>query len=242
MTRVPSPRRLLRSPLPLLGAVALAGCGTALATAPSAPTHTSAPTPTSAPTHTTAPAQTARVDRLAYVAAHQYALEVGGSVARQDLHRIAGDARLHSVVRSGSDATLRSYVHGKFASVWSHQHVSRLQILRGSRVVIDEGVPFVVDGPHTVLRSASGRSLVTLRISIQDEIGFVRLMHRNHPIDVVVRGQGPGHVRTSLPAALHVRLPDRGTASIAGRRYTVRTFSRTALGGEPVKIWILARG
>jgi hypothetical protein len=67
-------------------------------------------------------------------------------------------------------------------------------------------------------------------------------MHRHHPIDVVVRGRRRGHVRTSLPAALRVRLPERGTVTIAGHRCRVRTLSRTALGGESVRIWILARG
>jgi hypothetical protein len=132
---------------------------------------------------------------------------------------------------------VRSYVSARFASVWYHQHVSRLQILRGLRVIADQGVPFVVDGPHTTLPGK-----LTLRISIQDEIGFVRLLHRHHPVDVVVRGRGAGHVRASLPAALHVHLPDSGAVTVAGRRYQVSTLSRTALGGEPVKIWILARG
>jgi hypothetical protein len=73
-------------------------------------------------------------------------------------------------------------------------------------------------------------------------IGFVRYMHRNYPVDVVVRGRGTDHVRTSLPAALDVRLPDAGTATVAGTRYQVRSFPQTALGGEPVKAWILQRG
>ena len=186
-------------------------------------------------------AHPARIVRLTGVASHTYAREVDGAVARADLRQIAHDAGLRAAARSGSDARVRSYVSAKFSSVWSHEHVSRLQILRGSQVIADQGVPFVVDGPHTTLPGSSGSKL-TLRISIQDEIGFIRLLHRHHPFDVVVRGRGHGHVRTSLPAALHVHLPDSGTVTIAGRRYQVRTLARTALGGEPVKIWILARG
>jgi hypothetical protein len=104
-------------------------------------------------------------------------------------------------------------------------------------VVVDAGVPFVVDGPHVTLPGG-----YTLRISIQDEIGFVRLIHRHHAVDVVVRGQGSGHVRSSLPAAATATLPRSGPTTIAGVRYDVRSFSRTALGGEPVQIWILGRG
>jgi hypothetical protein len=60
-----------------------------------------------------------------------------------------------------------------------------------------------------------------------------------HAVDVVVRGQGAGHARTSLPTALHARLPDRGTTMIAGQRFVVHSLTRTALGGELVKIWVL---
>jgi hypothetical protein len=49
-------------------------------------------------------------------------------------------------------------------------------------------------------------------------------------------------VRTSLPSAATAALPARGLVTIAGRRYDVRSFSRTSLGGEPVTVWVLARG
>jgi hypothetical protein len=134
-------------------------------------------------------------------------------------------------------AALRAYVNQRFPGVWYHQHVSRLQILRAGKVIVDAGVPFVVDGPHVTLPGGD-----TLRISIQDEIGFVRLIHRHNPVDVVVRGQGAAHVRSSLPAAATAALPASGSTTIAGVAYQVESFSRTALGGEPVRIWILRRG
>jgi hypothetical protein len=136
----------------------------------------------------------------------------------------------------------RAYVRSRFSRVWYHWHVSRLRIVRATSTLVDVGVPFVVAPAETVLRDSHGRALGTLQISIQDVIGFVRYMHRNHPVDVVVRGRGAAHVRTSLPAALGVRLPDSGTATVGGHRYQVGSFSATALGGEPVRAWILQRG
>jgi hypothetical protein len=116
-----------------------------------------------------------------------------------------------------------------------------MRIRKGSSVVVETGVPFVVAPSKVTLRASNGRSLGTLEVSIQDEIGFVRYMHRNYPVDVVVRGQGPGHVKTSLPAAANATLPSQGPATIAGRRYLVRSFRETAWNGEPVTIWILAK-
>jgi len=82
----------------------------------------------------------------------------------------------------------------------------------------------------------------TLQVAIQDEIGFVRFMHRNYGVDVVVRGRVPGHVRTSLPAAASVSLPAAGSVRIAGQRYRVSSFHDHAWNGEPVTVSILQRG
>jgi hypothetical protein len=67
-------------------------------------------------------------------------------------------------------------------------------------------------------------------------------MHRNYPVDVVVRGSGSAHVRSSLPAAANVQLPNSGTVTVAGKRYQVGSFQAKALGGETVRAWILQRG
>jgi hypothetical protein len=182
------------------------------------------------------------IDRLTAGAKRRYAEEVSGGQAHATLRRVARDRALLGALRSGDLTRLRSYVHGRFDRMWYHWHVSRLRIVRGSRILTDVGVPFVVAPSQMALRDAHGRSLATLQVSIQDVIGFVRYMHRNYPVDVVVRGRGAAHVRTSLPAALNARLPDAGTTTVAGTRYQVRSFRQTALGNEPVRVWILQRG
>jgi hypothetical protein len=117
-----------------------------------------------------------------------------------------------------------------------------MRILKGSRVVAETGVPFVVAPVQMTLHGPGGRTLGTLQISIQDEIGFVRLMHRHHPVDVVVRGQRAGHVTSSLPAAARVKLPSAGSVTIAGQRYRVSSFQQKAWDDEPVTISILQAG
>jgi hypothetical protein len=201
-----------------IAALALAGCATSSASAPAGSAHAKL------------------IDERTAIAEQTYDREVSGGVVSGRLHEIAADAGVRAAVRARSVSRLRAAVERKFMPVWFHQHVSRLQILQGTRVVVDAGVPFVVDGPHTSLGNG-----FTLRISIQDEIGFVRLISRHHPVQVVVRGRGSAHVRSSLAAAAHARLPSSGSVMLAGAHYFVRSFSRTALGAEPVKIWILQR-
>jgi hypothetical protein len=129
-----------------------------------------------------------------------------------------------------------------FPAVWYHWHVSRMRILQGGRVVVETGVPFTVAPSQMTLRSAGGRTLGTLQVSIQDEIGFVRFMHRNYAVDVVVRGNIAGHVETSLPAAANARLPATGSVTIAGQRYRVHSFQQTAWDNEPVTVSVLEKG
>jgi hypothetical protein len=182
------------------------------------------------------------IDRLAAVARRRYAEEVQGGQAHATLRRVGRDPALLRALASGDLTGMRAYVRGRFDRVWYHWHVSRLRIVRGPKILTDVGVPFVVAPSQMALRNAHGRSLATLQVSIQDVIGFVRYMHRNYPVDVVVRGRGAAHVRTSLPAALNARLPDAGVATLASVRYQVRSFRQTALGNEAVKVWILQRG
>jgi hypothetical protein len=190
---------------------------------------------------TTAPQTAAAIDNLTAVARRQYAAEVHGGVAIRTARRVARDPALLRTLQSGNVAATQAYVRREFPAAWYHWHVSRMRIRKGSSVVVETGVPFVVAPTQVTLRSTSGRSLGTLEVSIQDEIGFVRLMHRNYPVDVVVRGTGAADVRSSLPAATHANLPSSGPATIAGRRYLVRSFHETAWNGEPVTVWILTK-
>jgi hypothetical protein len=226
----PSHLGRVAAPLALVGL--LSSCGpVAVATA----------TPSATPATPAARAAAASVSSLTTIARHQYASEVGGPAALSALHRVGRDQTLLRDLQSGNLSATRAYVQRQFPAVWYHWHVARMRIVQGSRVVVETGVPFVVAPVQMTLRGAGGRALGTLQVSIQDEIGFVRLIHRHHPVDVVVRGQGAGHVRSSLPAAAQVKLPSTGSVTIAGRRYQVSSFRETAWGNEPVTVSILQK-
>lgn len=218
-------------------ATPMAGCGAAMssgaAAVPRAQAAAAAPRAT--------PAQPASgIDRLTQQARRRYGEEVHGSAVHLELRRIAADPGLRAALRSGDMTRLRSYVAQRFNTRWYHEHVSRMRLVRGSRMLADVGVPFVVAPAQTVLRDARGHSLATLQVSIQDVIGYARYMHRNFPVDVVVRGQGPDHVRGSLPATMTMTLPSRGVVHVAGRRMAVRSFHEPGLGGERLTVWVLA--
>jgi hypothetical protein len=233
-----SPRtRLGRIGARLALVTALAGCG---ATADATPETRSAPVSTPAAT-SARPASKAPPSPFTAIARRQYNLEIHGGAAFAALHKVGHDPTLLRLLRAANGGATRAYVWQQFSAAWYHLHVSRMRILQGTHVVVETGVPFVV-APVQMSLHSGGRRVGTLQVSIQDVIGFVRLLHRHHPIQVVVRGQRAGHVATSLPAAAHVRLPSAGTVSIAGRRYRVSSFREVAWDHEPVTVSVLQKG
>lgn len=184
-------------------------------------------------------AASATIDRLVAVAEERYRQEVSGAAVHAQLRRIARDPMLLHALRAGDRTALQAAALND--QLARHMHVCRVRVIEGSRILADAGGRFVVAASQTSLRTAKGRPAARLEVSIQDMIGYVRYMHRNFPVDVFVRGSVAGHVETSIPAAKTMTLPDRGVATIAGTRYLVRSFTQTAVGPEPVKVWILVR-
>jgi hypothetical protein len=115
-----------------------------------------------------------------------------------------------------------------------HLHLTAIRIVRGGRVILaTKPHPFDVAGAGQAVRGGG-----TLEVTIQDLIGFIRLVHKFTGAEVVVRGAA-GEVKSSLPAALGARLPAGGCATLGGRVYAVRSFAATAFGGEPLTISVL---
>jgi hypothetical protein len=174
-----------------------------------------------------------RADTLAGVARRIYKQEAGGAVGHAAVKRIARDRALLAALGSGNPAALRVAALRQLFN--PGKHVVRLSVVRGGRTLTNVGGAFVV-APAT-LRLRGGD---TLEASMQDVIGYVKLVHRLTGAQVVVRG-APGHVESSLAAAAHTALPAAGTATLGGRVYTVRSFREPGYAGEPLEVWILSR-
>jgi hypothetical protein len=209
-------------PLSLLACTALVGCGgTGLGVV--------------APHATVSPAAV-RADTLARVAQRIYEQEVTGVVGRAQVRRIARDPRLTRALASGNHTALRAEALRQLFD--PGKHVVRLEVLQDGRVRTDVGGRFVVGGEAGVLRAADGRRLGELELSLQDVLGYRRLVNRLTGAEVVIRGN-PGHVETSLPAAAAVSLPSHGTVSLGGTSYVVREFHEQGFAGEPLSVWLL---
>jgi len=208
------------------------GCGSAASRAAS----------TAPPVQRTVPAATPRpgaIDRLTRIAQARYNREADGVTAHRKLNRAAADPNLLAALRRNDLPALRAAAH--FEQIGTHQHISCLRVVRGSRVLAQFGGSFCVRPAHRALTDGHGHVLATMEVSIQDVIGFVRYMHRHYPVQVVVRGQRPGQLLASVRAAARTTLPDSGNVTVGGHRYAVKSFPEVAMGPEPIKVWVLAR-
>jgi len=173
-----------------------------------------------------------RADTLAGVARRIYRQEAGGAVGHAAVRRIARDRALLAALGSGDPAALRAAALRQLFN--PGKHVVRLGVVRGGRTLTDVGGAFVVAPASLRLRGD------VLEASMQDVVGYVKLVHRLTGVQIVVRGAS-GHVEASLPAAADAPLPAAGSATVAGRVYTVRSFREAGFGRESLTVSILSR-
>ena len=179
-----------------------------------------------------------QADTLATVAKRIYRQETHGAVGHAAVKRIARDHALLAAVRAGDRPALRAAALRQLFN--PGKHVVRLSVVRGTRTLTNVGGAFVVAPARLELHTAGGAPLATLEASMQDVVGYVKLVHRLTGADIVVRGR-PGHVESSL-ATPPATLPASGAATVGGRPRVVRSFQEVGFAGEPLTVSILVSG
>ena len=175
-----------------------------------------------------------RANAVARLARSQYRSEIGGRVQRATARGVAHNAALLAALAANRLGGARGIAT---SLLYRANHVSHIEVVRGGKSLVSVGKGFVVGAVGVPLRANLG----TVDVSIQDVIGFVRLLHRRTGAEVIVRGNG-GRVSSSLRAADATNLPASGAVSVAGRRYHASSFRASGLLGEPLSIWVLTRG
>jgi hypothetical protein len=184
------------------------------------------------------PSSQGRADAVARQGRSQYRSEIGGFQQRAAARGVARNTALIAALQASRLPLARSIAT---SLLYRANHISHIEIVRGGQSIVSVGKGFVVGAQPVGLRTRRGASLGTLEVSIQDVIGFVRLLHRRTGADVIVRGNG-GRVSSSIQAGFGASLPSRGAVTLAGRRYHVASFSVAGLLGEPLTVWVLSRG
>jgi hypothetical protein len=225
-------------------AMGLAACGASAGstTARSAPRTIAGPAAvvSSAPPHVAgAPCGAAAAGVLArsagLVATRIYAGELAGSETRSDQRQVEGFAPLLNALAGGNRAAVREAVT---SLVYSHTHVVRLRITHGASVLADVGGPYILAPVGGALR-LHGRSIGHYQLSVQDDLGYVKLATRFIGAPLVMRaGSHPVPVEGLLTPGPQ-SIPAHGPVTYRHTLYEALSFNARAFPSGPLRISLL---
>jgi hypothetical protein len=170
----------------------------------------------------------AAVDTL--VAKRIYAGELKGTETKLDAARVRSYGPLLAALESGAQAPVAAAV---YALVYKpHWHIVRLQVLRGTRLLADVGGPHVI-APVSGLLRTHGRTLGRYVMSVQDDLGYVKLVTRfiGAPVDLYQHGSLVMGTLQPAPAAPH----EGATVRAGGTSYLVRNIAARAFPGSALQ-------
>ncbi|QEC50343.1 hypothetical protein FSW04_24000 [Baekduia soli] len=136
------------------------------------------------------------------------ASETGGAQARRVLRHVATDRGFLHAVAANDPVALRAAIIRFFRQ--RTLHVVRIRaVAADGRLVGDVGGPYVLAPASRTLRTTSGHVLGRVTLSVQDDTGYIKLMHRFTGAGVVLRGPAglvPGSVALHGPGLRTVHL------------------------------------
>ncbi|HEY4450440.1 MAG TPA: hypothetical protein VGN13_02455 [Solirubrobacteraceae bacterium] len=224
-----------------VSATELAACGaSAASTGARRPVPISSRAAPAAGTRTPAPACGTRApEALAtatgMVATRIYAGELSGTETRSDQRQVEGFAPLQSALAAGNREALKAAVT---TLVYSHTHVVRLRVTRGARVLADVGGPYILAPVSGTLR-AHGRVLGHYVLSVQDDLGYIKLVTRFLAVPLVLRVGSHQIPVTGQLAPAPASIPNHGPLSYRGKTYEAFSFAARSFPGGPLRISLL---
>jgi hypothetical protein len=219
---------------PGVGAAAPAGVAPAGPTTP-APAAPAPTTPAGAP-HAVCPTGAEVLANTAGAVAERiYAGEVRSSATDADKHQIERDGPLLSAVQSGNRAAIQAAVH---RLVYSHTHIVRLRVSRGSELLDDEGGPYILAPVSGRLRS-HGKQIGHFVFSVQDDLGYVKLVARFIGAPLVLRTDAGNVPVEGLLSPGPASIPDRGPVDYRGARYQAYSFRAEAYPSGRLRVSLL---
>jgi hypothetical protein len=121
------------------------------------------------------------------VAQRIYAGELSGTEVGGDIAHITGSAELLRALESADQRAVYAAVHTLVYT--PHWHIVRLRIIQHGRVLADVGGPDIIAPISGTLRF-KGRTVGSFVMSVQDDLGYVKLVSRfiGVPIDLYRAG------------------------------------------------------
>jgi hypothetical protein len=138
------------------------------------------------------PADT-QLQTIGLVARNVLNQEVHSREASATLRYVESSAAFRTAVAAGNAAAVKQAIVGFFR--FPRFHIVRVRAWKGSRLINDVGGPFVLSPASGTLRGPSGKVIGRFMVAIQDDLGYITLVHLFTGTEVVLhtsKGTVPG--------------------------------------------------
>ena len=169
------------------------------------------------------------------VATRIYAGELSSSEVQSDKREVQEYAPLLSAVEGGDRTASEAAVH---SLVYSGTHIVRLRVLRGSTLLADVGGPYILAPVSGILRS-HGRTIGRYVLSVQDDLGYVKLETRFIGAPLVMRIGSHGIPVEGLLTPGPARIPAHGPVRYRHVSYQAFSFGAGAYPSGSLRISLL---
>jgi hypothetical protein len=181
--------------------------------------------------------QETRANAIAYVAKRLLHAEDHSRAVTATVRHVADDPAFRRATADDDRPAIRAAIIDDFFRDHS-LHVVRVRVLRAGRLVYDLGGPYVLQPARGTVVSPGGRTAATFMVAVQDDTGYIKLVHRFTGAAVQLvspLGRVPGSTLDPGPELI----PDHGTIAYRGRRYLANSFLGTAFPSGPLRISLL---
>jgi len=182
-------------------------------------------------------ANTAAISAVdAAAARHIYVDELQGGETRADIGHVTDSRALLTAMVGSNPAAIRAAVHGLVYA--PHWHIVRLRVLKAGKVLADVGGPYII-APVTRTLRWHGCTVGSYVMSVQDDVGFVKLVSRfiGAPIDIYRNGS---FLMGTLKPAPRV-VSTGATVTIAGSAYRANVIQAEAFPSGSLEIAVFAK-
>lgn len=169
------------------------------------------------------------------IAERVYAAEVHSSETDADKHQIESDGPLLSAVQSGEGAAIKAAVH---TLVYSHTHIVRLRVSRGTELLADDGGPYIL-APIAGRLRLHGKEIGHFVFSVQDDLGYVKLVTRFIGAPLILRTESGQVPVEGLLSPGPASIPDHGPVGYHGASYEAYSFKADAYPSGRLRVSLL---
>jgi hypothetical protein len=205
---------------------------------PSGPATIALALPTPSASLCGATAADTRLNTIGYAARNLMRGEAHGPAVARTLRDAAVDPAFRSAVVAGNPAAVRAAIVGLFRD--RALHIVRVRAWRGPRLINDVGGPYVLSPATGTITAPGGAVAGRFMLSVQDDTGFIKLVHRFTGADVVLHtstGTVPGSNLSPGPAFV----PGLSTVAYHGVVYRSYGFTGTTFPSGTLEVTLLVR-